>query len=64
MQCEKKIQLLFKCHLQMASSMPSAILQSHTLYKDFLNITYMLNCLEILLREISFQIFATKSSHY
>jgi hypothetical protein len=53
MKYEEKIQLFFKCQLQVVFSMLSAILQSHTLHKDFLKITYMLNCLETLLRDMS-----------
>ena len=49
--CEKKIQLLFKCHLLMVSSKPLAILQSH-IAQGILTIKGMLKSLEIFLRQM------------
>ena len=50
-ECEKKIQVLFTCHLLMVSSKPSAILQSH-IAQGILTIKVMLKCLEIYLRRM------------
>lgn len=63
--CEKKIRLLFKCHLLMVSSKPLAVLQSH-IAQGILMIKGMLKCVEIFLRWMISKhlLLATKGSYY